>query len=67
LLWPDTERRGANRPTTGARKQCDACGGVMRFFERYVLRDEDGMHTAPAWVCACGHEMYVRADADTPK
>ena len=64
------ERRERNRPASGARKACPACGGVMRFFERYTVQHGTDKKIEPAWVCGCGHELYVRkpqpAKADLP-
>lgn len=54
------ERRGSNRPDTGARRPCPACAGTMRFFERYTVQHGDHKRIEPAWVCGCGHELYVR-------
>jgi hypothetical protein len=32
----------------------------MRFFERYTVREGASKRAEPAWVCACGHEEFVR-------
>jgi len=60
--WPFIERRASNRPMTGDRRSCRACGDVMRFYERYVVSRGASSSTQPAWVCRCGHEEYVRHD-----
>jgi len=57
---PFEERRGPHRPTGGARRPCPGCGGSMRFFERYRVRRGKQEKAEPAWVCACGHELFVR-------
>jgi len=63
--WRGYDRRTGTRPTTGDRRQCPACGDVMRFYERYVVRRGSASMTQPAWVCRCGHERYVRERHDS--